>query len=474
MKLLPWLAAFLSSTIATSSQVPLAEDHPHSNFTIYRSNVSPDHSIRIKRQNATLCNTPVDQYTGWLDVGHHHFFFWYFKSENAASADDHSSSEPLALWLTGGPGGSSMLGMLQELGPCLINDYGNGTDYNPYGWNKETALIFVDQPAGVGFSYLDEGEPLPGDSFTSAADMHLFLQLFISQVFPEHENGPNPINAFQGHYLPALGVQIISQNALHPKQPQVPLKSLAIGNGYVSPLDTAFGYWETLCTTNPGVKEPIFNSTRCDIMATNLPRCLDVSKACYDHPDPAICQAASTVCWDGVIKYYDGESYAGGRNRFDITAPCDIDDFCYANTALIQTYLNLPSSFTSLSVPKTIKNYTVLSEAVESAFERTNDLGISLIPAVAYLLENQIDVLIYQGNLDLACGVYGEGVEGMGEWGRKVGTAKEVNVRMREGDEKKTRFALVTIDGSGHMVPQDQPEVALDMLNRWLAGKAFN
>ena len=82
-----------------------------------------------------------------------------------------------------------MLGMLQELGPCLINEHGNGTVYNPYGWNKDTALIFVDQPAGVGFSYLDDGEPVPGDSFTAAADMHLFLQLFISQVFPEHEDG---------------------------------------------------------------------------------------------------------------------------------------------------------------------------------------------------------------------------------------------------------------------------------------------
>lgn len=83
-----------------------------------------------------------------------------------------------------------MLGMLQELGPCLINEHGNGTVYNKYGWNKETALLFVDQPAGVGFSYLDEGEPLPGDSFTTAADVHLFLQMFVSQVFPEHGDGP--------------------------------------------------------------------------------------------------------------------------------------------------------------------------------------------------------------------------------------------------------------------------------------------
>jgi cathepsin A (carboxypeptidase C) len=188
MKSFLWLQAFAKlATAVTSSQSPLMDSESHSDFTVFQSHVSPDHSIRIKRQNATLCDTPVDQYTGWLDIGNKHLFFWYFKSETATKS---TGSEPLALWLTGGPGGSSMLGMLQELGPCLINDYGNGTVYNPYGWNKETALIFVDQPAGVGFSYVDEGELIPDNSFTAAADMHLFLQLFVNQVFPEHSKGP--------------------------------------------------------------------------------------------------------------------------------------------------------------------------------------------------------------------------------------------------------------------------------------------
>lgn len=188
MKSFFWIQAFAKLAIAFSSaQHPLKETESPSDFTIFQSHVSPDHSIRIKRQNSTLCDTPVDQYTGWLDIGHKHLFFWYFKSESTTKS---SKSEPLALWLTGGPGASSMLGMLQELGPCLINEHGNGTVYNPYGWNKETALLFVDQPAGVGFSYVDEGESLPGDSFTGAADLHLFLQMFVSQVFPEHLDGP--------------------------------------------------------------------------------------------------------------------------------------------------------------------------------------------------------------------------------------------------------------------------------------------
>lgn len=188
------LLPLIGSIAATPSQIPLGDHHPAasefplpaSGFTTFQSTVSPQHSIRIKRQNATLCDTPVDQYTGWLDIGHKHLFFWYFAAENAPAPD----AAPLALWMTGGPGGSSMLGMLMELGPCLVNEDGDGTRYNPYGWNKDTAMIFVDQPVGVGFSYSDTDEPGPDTSFKSAEDMHLFLQMFISQVFPVHMKGP--------------------------------------------------------------------------------------------------------------------------------------------------------------------------------------------------------------------------------------------------------------------------------------------
>lgn len=109
----------------------------------------------------------------------------------------------------------------------------------------------------------------------------------------------------------------MKKNQLYPGEPQVRLESCLVGNGYMSPKDSAFGYWETLCTTNPGVEEPVFNNTRCDIMAANLPRCQELSDICTKYPDAAVCSAASKVCYEGVIGWYDDESHAGGRNRFD-------------------------------------------------------------------------------------------------------------------------------------------------------------
>jgi cathepsin A (carboxypeptidase C) len=100
------------------------------------------------------------------------------------------------------------------------------------------------------------------------------------------------------------------------------------------------------------------------------------------------------------------------------------------------------------------------------------------MPELQYLLASQIDVLIYQGNLDLACNTAGAkrwtaNMPWKGQaaftsldlkpWkssksGKEVvaGMFKEVNVKMVEGDEKTTRFTLVTIDKSGHMVCRNE------------------
>lgn len=52
-------------------------------------------------------------------------------------------------------------------------------------------------------------------------------------------------------------------------------------------------------------------------MAENMPRCMDVAETCNQHPDPAICQAASSVCYDTVMGFFENEVGKGGRNRFD-------------------------------------------------------------------------------------------------------------------------------------------------------------
>lgn len=79
--------------------------------------------------------------------------------------------------------------MVGELGHCLINEYEDSTSHNPNGWNRDTVLIFLDQPVGVGFSYVNEGADLPASSVATAIDVRVVLQMLVSQVFPEHLGG---------------------------------------------------------------------------------------------------------------------------------------------------------------------------------------------------------------------------------------------------------------------------------------------
>lgn len=88
-------------------------------------------------------------------------FFYFFESRSKPSSD------PVLLWLTGGPGCSSSLGLFMELGPCFIPENGgkiasgppiNGTVWNPYSWNSQASIFFLDQPVEVGFSYSRYGE----------------------------------------------------------------------------------------------------------------------------------------------------------------------------------------------------------------------------------------------------------------------------------------------------------------------------
>ncbi|KAK3060745.1 hypothetical protein LTS18_007783 [Coniosporium uncinatum] len=58
-------------------------------------------------------------------------FFWFFEARNDPA------SAPLSIWMNGGPGSSSMLGLLVENGPCTINSDSNSTTLSPWSWNND-------------------------------------------------------------------------------------------------------------------------------------------------------------------------------------------------------------------------------------------------------------------------------------------------------------------------------------------------
>jgi cathepsin A (carboxypeptidase C) len=91
---------------------------------------------------------PEDSYHGYLPVNkksRDFMFYWFFESRH------HPSTDPLLIWLTGGPGCSSELAVLTENGPFNLSDTGEPV-INKYSWNNKANIIYVDSPIGTGFS----------------------------------------------------------------------------------------------------------------------------------------------------------------------------------------------------------------------------------------------------------------------------------------------------------------------------------
>lgn len=65
-------------------------------------------------------------------------FYWLFQSRQESA-----STDPLVMWLTGGPGCASEVALFYENGPFQFNEDGTLRS-NPYSWNEISNLLFVD------------------------------------------------------------------------------------------------------------------------------------------------------------------------------------------------------------------------------------------------------------------------------------------------------------------------------------------
>ena len=99
--------------------------------------------------------------------------YWYVE------ATEDATEKPVVLWLNGGPGCSSLGGMFTELGPFVISSTGN-VSLNPFSWNKVANVLFLEQPAGVGFSYPN----LPANDTVTAFETYKALLAFF-KLHPE-------------------------------------------------------------------------------------------------------------------------------------------------------------------------------------------------------------------------------------------------------------------------------------------------
>ena len=180
--------------------------------------------------------SPFKHYSGYLNVTHgRHFHYWFVESQSKP-ADD-----PVILWLNGGPGCSSLAGMFTELGPWRVNDDGKTLRVENSSWNTIANVIFLESPAGVGFSYQDDNKLDTDDVQTAEDNYQALVQFFMK--FPQFKKNPFYITgeSYAGVYIPTLAVNVL-RDASHA---QLNLKGIAIGNGHFNEnfiLNSRFGF----------------------------------------------------------------------------------------------------------------------------------------------------------------------------------------------------------------------------------------
>ncbi|GKU91743.1 hypothetical protein SLEP1_g5569 [Rubroshorea leprosula] len=159
-------------------------------------------------------NVSFSQYSGYITVdakAGRALFYWLIQVPEKSRP----TSKPLVLWLNGGPGCSSIAyGASEEVGPFRVQSDGKTLSLNPYAWNKEANLLFLDSPAGVGFSYSNTSAGLytVGDKRTGG-EAYTFLIKWLER-FPQYKHRPFFIagESYAGHYIPELTRIIVRRN----------------------------------------------------------------------------------------------------------------------------------------------------------------------------------------------------------------------------------------------------------------------
>jgi len=120
------------------------------------------------------------------------------------SAQD-TYNDPLVIWFNGGPGCSSMLAFMQENGPYSINDDGETFTASDYSWNREANVLYIEQPAGVGYSICgDQTECSFDDNNVSEDNLAAVLGWYAK--YPEYKEHELYISgeSYAGIYVPYL------------------------------------------------------------------------------------------------------------------------------------------------------------------------------------------------------------------------------------------------------------------------------
>jgi len=377
-------------------------------------------------------------YSGLIPITNKGFlFYWLFESRKDPTND------PLVIWLSGGPGCSSSLALFTENGPYTIND-DLSLNSNPYSWNNIANLLFIDQPLGTGFSI---GKELEKDQVGLGQNFYTFLIEFL-EIFPQYKKRPLYITgeSYAGHYIPVIASEIVRN-----KNSDLNLKGIAIGNGWVDPYNQVRSYAKF------AYQKGLIDRTEYNEYQKDYEACKHLLQTDNYELGLLSCLVTTNRIIGNPARF----------NYYDIRKPC-IGTLCYDFT-LIERFLNQPDVRKILRVPET--TWFTCNMMVNQALFLDNMRSYS--KEVALLLESKIEVLIYSGDKDFICNYIGSEVwTNSLQWSGKSHFSSKIYKNYEKYGQYKSYngFIFLIMYDSGHMVPMDQPEAAVNMLQRFING----
>ncbi len=387
-----------------------------------------------------------------------HLFFWLFESQGNPDKD------PLVIWLNGGPGQSSFFGLFLENGPVQIGPDLTLRD-NPHSWNRNASYLMIDQPAGVGLSFVDSPACYAPDEQVATEQLYRGLQQFFDR-WPKYRKLDLFVfgESFAGHYIPTLATAILKGN--QHGNPAINLKGIGIGNGWVDPMtqqstyaDYAYAHGLIGLSQRDKASE-LYKDCKGEIVLSRIvPH--DATKTC-DRIEKYIVNVSGLGLDDPLeIKQYDVRF----SRRFD---PTELDR--------IGKFLDREDVREAIHVDPQVPKWVLFPErkVLESEVQQST---AGLFPS---LLAN-LRVLMYNGIYDMDANFMGTDawLQALKAWpGRKEFVEGERRPWGRDGKQfghvqTAGNLTVVLFADAGHTVPMDTPEASLDMLNTFLRAETF-
>ncbi|KAF7804001.1 Serine carboxypeptidase-like 45 [Senna tora] len=408
------------------------------------------------------------QYSGYITVDEkqHRALFYYF-----AEAETDPASKPLVLWLNGGPGCSSVgAGAFVEHGPFKPSE--RLLLKNEYSWNKEANMLYLESPAGVGFSYSanESFYEFVTDDIT-ARDNLVFLHRWFTR-FPQYKKNDFFITgeSYAGHYVPQLAQLIVRTKT------RFNLKGIAIGNpllefntdlnsraeffwshGLIS--DSTYKVFTTVCNYSQIWREYQSGNPTAVCAQVNKLVKREISRF-VDAYDVTLDVCLSTI-----------DQQAQMLNQLQETEKIDVcledETFTYLNRKEVQEALHAKLvGVTSWSVCSEVLRYNM------------QNLEIPTVPILGELVKSGIQVFVFSGDQDSVVPLIGTRSL-VNKLAKDLGLNTTVPYRAWFAGKQVAGWTQVygdilsfaTIRGAAHEAPFSQPERSLVLLSALLEGQ---